>query len=296
MISKNLSNSTKKFYYKAITGFKILKQEDLDAIDKAIEYCKLNSVELDLITDIYLLWTLPIATKGGDRLLENRTQTLTSILQESSFNSLLEFPIGNLKTHGAAIDKYVLQAKELGLDSKQVAECIGAHHYILNSGEFSDEEITRIFQFRIDNSTNKWLRLSSMKLKQIPEGILNVKGVVKIDLSRNPISYIPQSFFNLTDLKELVLEKTKILDLPDEIERLKNLEYLNLNASKLKTVSPKIGQLTKLRDLRFVETSLRDLPDEISRLTNLEYLLITLTPLFKNQERKEELKKLGCPL
>lgn len=294
-IAKNLSRATKKFYFQAITGFKILNQEDHDAVDKAIEYCKLNSVEPDLITDIYLLWTLPNAAKGGDLLLESKTQSLTSILQESSFNSLLEYPIGKLKTHGAPIDKYVLKAKELGLDSKQVAECIGAHHYILNSGEFEDEEIRRIFQFRIDNGSYKWLRLSAMKLKQIPEGILKVKGVEKIDLSRNPITHIPESFFNLTDLKELVLEKTKIQDLPDDIGRLKNLEYLNLNASKLKTVSPKIGQLTKLRDLRFVETSLEDLPDEISNLTNLEYLIITLTPLSKNQERKEELKKLGCP-
>ena len=296
MISKNLAIATKRLYFQTVSGHKVVQQEDLESIDKALEYCKQHTIEKDLITDIYLLWTLPNVAKGGNLILEHRAQELTNLLQESSFNSLLEFPIGRLKTHGAPIDKYVIKAKELGLDSKQVAECIGAHHYILNSGKFTDEEITRIFQFRIDNGSYKWLRLSSMKLKQIPEGILKVKGVEKIDLSRNPISEIPESFFNLTDLKELVMEKTKIQDLPDEIEQLKNLEYINLNSSKLKTVSPKIGQLTMLRDLRFVETKLKDLPNEISKLTNLEHLLITLTPLSKNEERKEELKKLGCPL
>ena len=297
MISdKTLSSITKRLYFQAISGCKILTDDDLKNVDIAIDYASKNGIVQEQVTDYYLLWTLPRATMAGERMLGSRTQCLIEILEGSTYRRVLNSPIKRLKTHGQPIDKYVLKAKELGLDHKKVAVCIGALHYILSSADFTPQEITVALQFIIDNGTHKWLRLSAMNITEISSGILDVKGIEKIDLSRTPISQLPQSFFSLTGLKELQLANTKIRHLPDGIGRLRNLEYLNMSSSRLETVSPEIGRLSKLRDVRFVESSLQDLPDEIAGLKGLEYISIGLTPLSKNRARMEELKDMGCPL
>jgi hypothetical protein len=290
------SLAVRKSYYQALSGAKILSDEDWSSIDSMIKKIELDGIQKDELTDIYLLWTLSTATLSGEVLLKDRISKLSSILLNSEYSNLLEYPIKRLKTHGTAIDKYVFKSAELGLNYKKVAVNIGAWHYILNSNEFSDEEITNIFQFQIDWSKNKWLRLDSLKLKEIPVGILKVKGIKKLDLNRNPISQLPADLFNFTDLKKMGLENTKIIELPDEIGNLSNLEYLNLSNSKLKKVSSKIEKLSNLRDMRLNESKLEDLPNEISNLKNLDFLNLRLTPLWMNKTRIEELKKLGCPI
>ena len=147
----------------------------------------------------------------------------------------------------------------------------------------------------VDTGPSKWLRLASMKLREVPPGLLDVKGVEQLDLSRNPFKELPARFFELVELRELRLEKAKIRSL-DGIGQLTKLEYLNLNESKLKEVPPSIGQLENLRDLRLVETGVEDLPDGIATLQRLERLMITLTPLSRNRARVAELRSMGLPL
>jgi len=295
MSTRSLSATTRAFYRQGVSGVHVLDELDGEVLDAGIAAARSDGIGPGSLTDLYLLWTLPQATRAGERLLDGRDHRIAELLAASAYGALLDHPIGPLKTHGSPIDRYVLQAKELGLDHKQVAVCIGALHYILNAGDFSTQEVTRVLQDIVDTGPSKWLRLASMKLREVPPGLLDVKGVEQLDLSRNPFKELPARFFELVELRELRLEKAKIRSL-DGIGQLTKLEYLNLNESKLKEVPPSIGQLENLRDLRLVETGVEDLPDGIATLQRLERLMITLTPLSRNRARVAELRSMGLPL
>lgn len=296
MTREALTLATRACYLQGISGFKVFSKENLANIDAAIQNAATGGLSDETITDFYLLWTLPQAVGSGALLTEERVSLIGSMILASRYHRCLDAPITRLKTHGAPIDRYVLKARELGLDHKKVAISIGARHYILNSGDFQDDEITAIFQFEMDHNTRKWLRLNSLKLKAVPPGILKVKDIEVLHLNGNPITELPPELFALEGLKELKLETTRISELPKALGRLTSLELLSVKYSRLRSVPAEIGKLARLRELWLNESRLEDLPEEIAKLKKLKRIGIGLTPLARNAARVAQLKELGCAL
>ncbi|MBR32274.1 MAG: hypothetical protein CMN77_13295 [Spirochaetaceae bacterium] len=293
---RELSLATRACYWQGITGSKVFSKEDLAIIDAAIRDAETKGLSDEAITDFYLLWTLPTAVGSAILITEERAARIQSMILSSPYRQIIDAPIARLKTHGAPIDRYVLKALESGLDHKKVAINIRANHYILNSGDFQNDEITAIFQYGIDHNPRKWLRLDSLKLKDVPPGILQVKGIEVLHLNGNPITKLPPEFFGLKDLRELKLEGTRISELPKGLGRLTNLELLSLKYSRLEKVPAEIGQLGRLQELWLNESRLEDLPEEIAELKELKRIAIGLTPLARKTARVAQLREMGCPL
>ena len=100
-----------------------------------------------------------------------------------------------------------------------------------------------------------------------------------LDLSYQYLTEIPDTVFNFTQLKILLLNDNKLTSLPREIENLTNLTYLNLWASQFASLSSEIGNLTNLTYLNIGMCNLISLPKEIEKLTNLTELNIEFTQL-----------------
>ena len=98
--AERLSETTRRFYFQAISGTRVLTDADLEGVDAAIASARADGIGPEPPTDLYLLWTLPRAARGGGRLLDGRDQQIAELLEGSEHRTLLAHPIGALKSHG----------------------------------------------------------------------------------------------------------------------------------------------------------------------------------------------------
>ncbi|GMI79466.1 hypothetical protein like AT4G27220 [Hibiscus trionum] len=140
------------------------------------------------------------------------------------------------------------------------------------------------------------LLLSDCDISSIPQGFFKHMDALKVlDLSRNPIKTLPNSFSNylrnltsllladcedlenvpslsnLRALKKLDLQRTNIKEIPQGMENLVSLEYLNLDCSMLKEIPNGIlSRLPCLQDLILGEALISG--KEVGALKKLEHL------------------------
>ncbi len=100
------------------------------------------------------------------------------------------------------------------------------------------------------------------------------KPIFRLDLTRSRLKKIPPEVFELTELRELILDRNKIKEVPADITKLKNLEKLSISKNRLKDFAPAICNLRKLRYLDLSDNEIARLPDEIHRLEYLEELIL----------------------
>jgi Leucine-rich repeat (LRR) protein len=87
----------------------------------------------------------------------------------------------------------------------------------------------------------------------------------------NKSKTIPEPILSLTSLKRLELYYIGITSIPDTISNLKNLEYLNFG-SGISEISPKIGELKNLKEIDLRDCEIKKVPVEFGNLKNLEKL------------------------
>ncbi len=127
--------------------------------------------------------------------------------REPSEEVLIVTSISDLRK--ADIDKDKVQSIKIECDPNKLDQIL--------------DEISREFP-RLEN-----LDLSSLALREIPEGLSRIANLKKLDLSGNSLLYkLPESLGNLKELRILDLSGTGIDDLPKVLSRLENLEYVNL--------------------------------------------------------------------
>ncbi len=112
------------------------------------------------------------------------------------------------------------------------------------------------------------LDLSKQKLTEVPEDIRKLTNLQYLDLSKNKITVIPHWIGELKNLQFLVLSKTKIDSLPPEFGDLANLKYFIMNRSELQKLPHTIGKLKELRYMDLWGSNLSYFPFELSYLSD----------------------------
>ncbi|XP_058197296.1 uncharacterized protein LOC131313166 [Rhododendron vialii] len=116
------------------------------------------------------------------------------------------------------------------------------------------------------------LSIADCNLSHLPCEIGSLISLEMLDLGRNNIPTLPDSFFNLASLKELYMNNCGITQLPGQIESLGSLEFLGLGGNNLISLPDTLCNLTCLRTLDLYDCNVSRLPDGIGKLVSLLYL------------------------
>ncbi|HTA27400.1 MAG TPA: hypothetical protein VK809_06415 [Bacteroidia bacterium] len=106
----------------------------------------------------------------------------------------------------------------------------------------------------------------------IKEAIANPESVIKLDLSKQKLTEVPEDIRKFTNLQYLDLSKNKITVLPKWIGELKNLQFLILSKTKIDSLPPEFGDLTNLKYFIMNRSELQKLPHTIGKLKELRYM------------------------
>ncbi|KAG8267140.1 hypothetical protein J6590_057712 [Homalodisca vitripennis] len=100
-----------------------------------------------------------------------------------------------------------------------------------------------------------------------------------LNLSCFIIETVPNSVFELTELKKLYLDVNKLYVLPEQLAKLENLEVLTVDHNNLSGLPSNLYQVKNLKHLNLSHNPLRQLPEEVSKLQRLESLWVNSTVL-----------------
>jgi Leucine-rich repeat (LRR) protein len=125
--------------------------------------------------------------------------------------------------------------------------------------------------------------MTTWKIKEFNEYTENpsmdVRHVIKLDLSHNNLSVLPECIDNFINLQVLRLHNNKLTTLPESIDNLTSLQTLSLYDNELSTLPTSIGNLTNLQILNLDYNQLTTLPESIGNLTNLQILSLYVNEL-----------------
>ena len=152
---------------------------------------------------------------------------------------------------------------------------LDASNNLLSENSFNEEEYNLSLMSYLVS-----LRFSNNKFNSIPQSIYQLSNLKLLDMSGNNISQIDGNLIKgLSSLVELDLSKNKIKYIPNNIQFLSFLEVLKVSNNQLLELPEELGILTRLKRLFLNENSLQFLPRNIfSKMIGLEELY-----LFKNQ-------------
>ncbi|MBE8399412.1 LIC_11051 family fibronectin-binding protein [Leptospira borgpetersenii] len=199
-------------------------------------------------------------------------------------NQLIEFPerLADLKnlekidlarnviTGISNLTRAFVQVKELGLYENRLASLEGIRN-------FPNLERLLVWQ---------------NELETIPVEIVDLKKLIRIDLSKNRISNLPDLNAELESVKELSLGENRISKLPKSLVQFPNLESLGLAGNQLEELSDLFGNFKKLEGLYLSNNGLVSLPMSIAQLKSLEDLSLKNNKFAEIPEILKELKKL----
>jgi Leucine-rich repeat (LRR) protein/GTPase SAR1 family protein len=107
---------------------------------------------------------------------------------------------------------------------------------------------------------------------EIVNDLLSLPQLTSLDLSRNQLSTLPESFGKLTQLTSLYLEDNQLSTLPESFGKLTQLTSLDLEDNRLSTLPESFGKLTQLTSLDLSRNQLSTLPESFGKLAQLTSL------------------------
>jgi len=128
------------------------------------------------------------------------------------------------------------------------------------------------------NSITQLSIVNNPNIVEIPNDILNLKSLEKLDFSNCQISQFPYKLKDLPNLKSLSLWKNSISTISEEISQFKNLEYLDLGENQLSSIPDSIGQMTNLNSLLLYNNDISSFPNSIYQLSKLKTLNVESNP------------------
>ena len=152
---------------------------------------------------------------------------------------------------------------------------LDASNNLLSENSFNDEEHNLgLMSYLIS------LRFSNNKFNSIPQSLYQLSNLKLLDMSGNNISEIDGNLLKgLSSLVELDLSKNKIKFIPNSIQFLSFLEVLKVSNNQLLEIPEELGILTRLKKLFLNENSLQFLSKKIfSKMIGLEEIY-----LYKNR-------------
>jgi len=117
------------------------------------------------------------------------------------------------------------------------------------------------------------LNLSCNALSQLPLELGLCQNMQYLDLQKNLLVDLPQSFECLTRLRELVIAFNKFTELPDCVYRLPGLEILIAHDNCLTRIDiAGLSQLSRLATLDLANNNISHVPPELGNMTQLRSL------------------------
>jgi internalin A len=117
------------------------------------------------------------------------------------------------------------------------------------------------------------------KLTELPESLWELKQLKSLKISYTKLTTLPDSLAQLTQLTSLNLSRNKLTTLPESLGRLTQLTELDISDNQLTALPDSIGQLTQLTSLDLSRNKLTALPDSIAQLTQLTSLDLSYNQL-----------------
>lgn len=140
----------------------------------------------------------------------------------------------------------------------------------------------------------KNLYLGKNNLTMLPEKIGKLKDLILIALENNTaLKQLPDSFWDLKNLKELDISNTSIENIDERIANLKNLEVLKFEALAIKTLPHAICKLKNLKSLHLNNSKIEALPEELFKLPYLEMIDLRKTPIDQDEALKQRYQQLA---
>lgn len=126
-------------------------------------------------------------------------------------------------------------------------------------------------QYKIVAAPRK-VNLAGLEITAIPDSVFNITNLKILNLHGNDLNSISYRIGELTELEELYLGSNRISSLPEEMIRLQNLKILSLPFNDLDTLPSFIGSLVNLEILILNGNRLKKLPTTIGSLKHLKNL------------------------
>ncbi len=119
----------------------------------------------------------------------------------------------------------------------------------------------------VDNQGFVWKNVSNYL-----EAIFSHSFLIRLDLSNNHLTTIPERVNRLDKLEYLDLSFNNISQLPGSITAFTNLKTLSLKSNHLKNLPPAIGAISTLESLKLRSNLIKSLPETIGSLNLLKIL------------------------
>ena len=175
---------------------------------------------------------------------------------------------------------------------------------ILSLKSFAQNDTEIVFnsikEALVNPTTVKSLDLSDQKLTQLPNDIIKLINLEKIDIGSNPdldlvqafnilkqigslkilwltdgkIKAIPNNISQLKNLEEIWLDDNELTSFPEPVKQLKNLKYLKLFSNEIKNLSFKKEELPNLIHIDLCYNKFETFPVQLSALSSLKRIII----------------------
>ncbi len=143
------------------------------------------------------------------------------------------------------------------------------------------------------------------KLKQIPDEIISLVHLQKLDLSFNMLWTLPEEIQYLSNLSYIRLANNQFTEFPKMLFYLSLLKFIDLKYNKLQSISPQIKHLQVLETLNLRANALHELPEELGKLPKLSKIslqqntsldLYQVTEVLSNLQNPFELDLSACQI
>lgn len=116
------------------------------------------------------------------------------------------------------------------------------------------------------------LDLSNNKLSYVPESITGCIQLHTLYLGGNKFAKFPEPLCNMSNLRRLYLGANQLAVIPESVSSMQQLEVLYLGGNRIRTVTPALGSLVSLGALYLGDNMLSTLPSTLGNLKNLRSL------------------------
>lgn len=229
--------------------------------------------------DMSLDELLALQAEIGEAIAQKRAETFASETVDATGKTLRDiFPCIDLaKTVRdniglASIDQPIPEGKLEQMTSLNYASYADPKSVNIDSVE-GIQYLTGLGSVQFD----RWMYPSYSKITALPEGFYSLPKVWQLVLSSTSITEIDPRIGNMTTLVKLYLDNMQISSLPEELGNLYRLETLSLSGSTITGLPDSFSNLQSLQTLDLSDTMISEFPMCILSLPNLKELNLSGT-------------------
>lgn len=139
----------------------------------------------------------------------------------------------------------------------------------------------------------RMLRLSSLALKRVPDGVVSIPSLTQLDVSSNRLADLePTPLHELALLRVIRAGNNRLSSLPAYVAQMSSLMYLNLSNNLFESFPLHVCSVPNLCDLDLSFNRIKHVPPEIAQLTRLERLVLVGNQLQRLPSEMKELQAL----